>query len=88
MWPLSQLLRPDAELDLEIGAFATAFATGRTPAPGDVSKMNVSVAGNGVDEAHWHARFVVGYGVALREPSLVTNQPTASAGRIDQPTGV
>ena len=50
--------------------------------------MNVSVAGNGVDEAHWHARFVVGYGVALREPSLVTNQPTASAGRFDQPTGV
>ena len=84
MWPLSPLLRPDAELDLEIGA----LAIGRTPAPGDVSKMNVSVAGNGVDEAHWHARFVVGYGVALREPSLVTNQPTASEGRFDQPTGV
>ena len=84
MWPLSPLLRPDAELDLEIGA----LAIGRTPAPADVSKMNVSVAGNGVDEAHWHARFVVGYGVALREPSLVTNQPTASAGRFDQPTGV
>ena len=84
MWPLSPLLRPDAELDLEIGA----LAIGRTPAPADVSKMNVSVAGNGVDEAHWHARFVVGYGVALREPSLVTNQPTASEGRFDQPTGV
>lgn len=84
MWPLSPLLRPDAELDLEIGA----LAIGRTPAPADVSKMNVSVAGNGVDEAHWHARFVVGYCVALREPSLVTNQPTASEGRFDQPTGV
>ena len=84
MWPLSPLLRPDAELDLEIDA----LAIGRTPAPADVSKVNVSVAGNGVDEAHWHARFVVGYGVALREPSLVTNQPTASAGRFDQPTGV
>ena len=83
MWPLSPLLRPDAELELEIGA----FATGRTPAPGDVSKMNVSVAGNGVDEALQHARLVVGYGIALREPSLVTNQPTASAGRFDQPTG-
>jgi len=83
VWPLSPLLRPDAELDLEIGA----LATGRTPAPGDVSKMNVSVAGNGVDEALQHARLVVGYGIALREPSLVTNQPTASAGRFDQPTG-
>jgi hypothetical protein len=45
---LSPLLRPDAELDLEIGA----LATGPTPAPGDVSKMNVSLAGNGVNEAH------------------------------------
>ena len=84
MWPLSPLLRPDAELDLEIGA----LATGRMPVPGDVSKMNVSVAGNGVDEALLHARLVVGYGIALREPSLFTNQPTASAGRFDQPTGV
>ena len=81
---LAPLLKPDAELDLEIGA----LATGRMPAPGDVSKMNVSVASNGVDEAHYHARLVVGNGIALGEPSLVTNQPTASAGRFDQPTGV
>ena len=84
MWSSSPLLRPDVEVDLEIDA----LATGRTPAPGDVSKMNVSVAGNGVDQADYHARLVVGYGIALREPSLVTNQPTASAGRFDQPTGV
>ena len=84
MWPLSPLLRPDAELDLEIGA----LATGRTPPPGDVSAMNVSVTGNGVDETHKHSQLVTGYGIALREPSLVTNQPTASAGRFDQPTGV
>ena len=45
---LAPLLKPDAELDLEIGA----LATGRTPAPADVNKMNVSVARNGVDEAH------------------------------------
>ena len=70
MWPLSPLLRPDAELDLEIGA----LATGRMPAPGDVSKMDVSVAGNGVDEANQHARLVVGYGIALQETSLVANQ--------------
>ena len=72
------LLRSDDELDIEIDA----LATGRTPARGDVSKMNVSVAGNGVDEALQHARLVVGYGIALREPSLVANQPTASAGRL------
>ena len=45
---LAPLLRPDAELDLEIGA----LATGLMPAPGDVSKMNVSMASNGVDETH------------------------------------
>ena len=41
------MLRSDDELDHEIDA----LATGRTPAPGDASKMNVSVAGSGVDEA-------------------------------------
>ncbi len=84
MWPLSLLLRTDSGLDLEIGALATC----RTPTPGDASKVNVSVAGNGVDEATEHARLGVGYGIALREPGLVVVQPTASAGRFDQPTGV
>ncbi|WP_222930085.1 hypothetical protein [Synechococcus sp. ROS8604] len=45
---MSPLLKADAELDLEIGV----LANGRTPAPGDVSKMNVSVAGNDVDGVH------------------------------------
>ena len=59
----SEVLRSDNELDLEIDA----LATGRMPATGGVSKMNVSVAGNGVDEALLHARLVVGYGIALQD---------------------
>ena len=70
MWSSSPLLRPDDELDLEI----VALAAGRTPAPGDVSKMIVSLAGNDVDEVK-HALLVVGYGIALREPSLVATNP-------------
>ena len=66
VWSSPSLLRPDNQLDLEIDA----FVAGRTPAPGDVSKMNVSVAGNGVDEADEYARLVVGYGIALREPGF------------------
>ena len=70
MWSSSPLLRPDDELDLEIDA----LAAGRTPAPGDVSKMIVSLAGNDVDEVK-HALLVVGYGIALWEPSLVATNP-------------
>ena len=71
MWSSSPLLRPDDELDLEI----VALAAGRTPAPGDVSKMIVSLAGNGLDESHQDALLVVGYGIALWEPSLVATNP-------------
>lgn len=79
MWLLSPLLRSDAELDLEIGALAAS----RTPAPSDVSKMDMSVTGNSVDEAHQHVRLVVGYGFALRKKALSqTNQQLLQDGLI------
>ena len=56
--------------------------------PVDVGKMNVLLAHSSVDEVRVRVRLVVGRGTALRDPGLLPNQSTASAGWFDQPHGV